>query len=130
MSNIEGDLNATIASAVNARIEAEVMAALSGDEVIARFVTAALQQKVGDQRYGKQQRTFLAAALETAIKDATKAAVGRLIEEERPLIEDEIRKALRRNVKTMADSIVGNLADKASSAYGVRVELQLPGENR
>ena len=128
MSNIGTDLNATIASAVNARIEAEVMAALSGDEIIGRFVTAALQQKVGDQRYGKQQRTFLAAALETATKDATKGAVGRLIEEERPLIEDEIRKALRRNVKTMADSIVGNLADKASSAYGVSVELRLPGE--
>ena len=130
MSNIETDLNATIASAVNARIEAEVMAALSGDEIIGRFVTAALQQKVGEERYGRKQRTFLAAAHHNAIQAATKAAVARLVEEERPLIEDEIRKALRRNVKTMADSIVGNLAAQASNAYGVRVELQLPGEER
>ena len=129
MSNIEGDLNATIASAVNARIEAEVMAALSGDEVIGRFVSAALQQKVGEQRYGQKQKTFLASSLHNAIQQATKAAVGRVIEEERPLIEEEIRKALRRNVKTMADAIVGNLADKASSAYGVTVELRIPGEH-
>lgn len=128
MSNIETDLNATIASAVNARIEAEVMAALSGDEIIGRFVTAALQQKVGEERYGRKQKTFLAAALQEAIKNATKAALGRLIEEERPLIEEEIRKALRRNVKTMADAIVGNLADQASKAYGVSVELRIPGE--
>lgn len=128
MSNIETDLNATIASAVNARIEAEVMAALSGDEIIGRLVTAALQQKVGEERYGRKQTTFLASVLNAAIKDATKAAVARLIEEERPLIEDEIRKALRRNVKTMADAIVGNLAEQASSAYGVSVELRIPGE--
>ena len=40
--NLGADLNATIAHAVNARIEAQVLAALADSDVMGRMVTAAL----------------------------------------------------------------------------------------
>lgn len=104
MTEITADPNATIANAVNAvnavnaRIEAAVLEALSGVEVIG------------------------------AIRDATKAAVASILATERPLIEDEVRKALRRGVAKMAEGIASSLADNAANGYGVTVELKLPGE--
>lgn len=129
MSNIEKDLNSTIASAVNARIEAEVVAALSGDEVIGRYVAGALRQPVGRQEYGRKQLTYLETVVREAIQGATKAAVKRVIDEEQEKIEEEVRKALRRGLNTIAETIVEGLVQKAAGTYGIRVELTLPGNN-
>lgn len=129
MTDIATDLNATIASAVNARIEAAVLEALSGDEVIGRYVTAALYQPIEvGSGYSKRKTTFLKETLDGAIRDATKAAVASILATERPLIEDEVRKALRRGVAKMAEGIASSLADNAANGYGVTVELKLPGE--
>lgn len=128
---IEGDLNATIASAVTARVEAEVMRALSGDEVISKYVTAALMEPVKTDNYNRKlDKPFLTHILKEAIQKATKETLARLLVEEQPLIEAEIRKALRKNVGTMAESIAQGLAKVGGSGYGVTVQLNLPKEFR
>ena len=128
MSNIEADLNTTIASAVNARIEAEVFAALAGDETIGRYVTAALRRPVevpARTGYGKDKVPFLSHVLESSFRDATKAAVARVLEEEQPKIEEEVRKALRRNVASIATELASSLTAAAQNTYGVKIDLQL-----
>lgn len=128
---IELDLNQTIVSAVNARVEAEMMKALSGDETIAAFVTAALRQAVevkNPRTYSTTKEPFLTNVLRGAIQEAAKAACKRLIAEELPNIEDEIRKALRRDVKRIASTLTESLASAADKAYGfdVKLELKMP----
>ncbi len=128
MSNIEQDLNTTIAAAVNARVEAQVFAALSGDEVIGRFISAALNEiQPQRDRYSTREKpqTFMARTLEVAIQKATKAAVERFIEEEVASIEDEVRKALRRDLKRIAETLTGSLVEAAHKAYGVKVDMSV-----
>ena len=102
------DINATIATAVNARIEAEVFQALAGDEVIGKYVTAALQApvEVNDRSgYGKDKKPYMTVVLSKAIQNATKDACTRLILEEMPAIEAEIRKSLQRNINLIAEGM-------------------------
>lgn len=125
---IELDLNQTIVSAVNARIEAEMMKALSGDETIATFVTAALRQKVevkNARTYTTTSEPFLTNVLRNAIQEVTKAACKRLVEESMPDIEAEIAKALRRDVKRIASTLTESLSKAADKAYGFDVHLEL-----
>lgn len=131
---IEGDLNKVIVAAVNARVEAEMMRALSGDETISRFVAAALRQNVevkDPHTYRTTAEPFLTNVLRKAIQAATVAACQRLIAEELPTIEDEIRKALRRDVKRIAETLTQSLADVAAKTYGIKVDLSLlmPGRD-
>ncbi len=123
----EKDLNSTIAEAVKARIEAEVTRALSGDEVFASFVTAALQQTVETKPDGYRvvKVPYLTHVLTTAIKEATKAAVQRLVQESLPELELEIRKALRRDIKGIAEALTSKLDQAVGSAYGFKVDLTL-----
>lgn len=120
------DLNETIAAAVKARVEAEMMKALSGDETIASFVTAALQQNVQyELNYRKVTEPYLTHVLRKTIQDATKAAVVALIAEEAPAIEAEIRKALKRETSSIAQALTRSLVDTAGKGYGFNVNLEL-----
>jgi hypothetical protein len=126
---LEGDLNATIASAVSARVEAEVIRALAGDEVIGRYIAAALNQQVEvGGSYKRTKATFLQATLQSAFQEMTKRAIAKVLEEDAALIEDEIRKAIRRQAHGFAESIVTNLTQQAAKGYGISVELRLPGQ--
>lgn len=122
MSELEVDLNATIASAINAKVEAGVLAALSGDEVLGRYVTAALNQEVqvGTSSYDRKRTTFIHKVILDVVKAAVERAARNL------LAEDEVRKALRRQAPEIANQLVGNLAERSKNGYGVRVELQFP----
>jgi F0F1-type ATP synthase delta subunit len=131
---IDTDLNKVIVSAVNARVEAEMMKALSGDETMGKFVVSALRQNVevkDPHTYRTTVEPFLTNVLRKAIQEATVAAVQRLIAEELPSIEDEVRKALRRDVKRIAETLTQSLADAAAKSYGVKVDLSLlmPGRD-
>ena len=120
-------------AAVTARIEAEVAKALSGDAFLAQYVAAALSQQVEvkDQRsYNTKRVPYLTHVLEEAIKEATKDAVVRLIAEELPTIEAEVRKALRRQVTGIAESLARSLNTAAKTAYGVNVDLTLRMPNQ
>lgn len=129
MSDATQDLNQVIASAVQARIETEVLAALSGSEVIAQFVQAALQQPITvRENYRDTKTTFLAETIKKTVQEATMAAVRKVVAEEAPAIEAEVTKELRKNVKTIAAQLVGSVEKAVTSPYGVRVELNYPDE--
>lgn len=121
---INEDLNVVITQAVQARIEASVLEALSSDETFARFVTAALQEPIDVKgSYGRQKTTYMAEVVGEAIKQAAKEAVARVMAEMQPQIEDEVRKALRRDLKGLAAALVGSVTDAVAKPYGVTVTL-------
>lgn len=127
MAELNDDLNSVITSAVNARVEAAVASALAGDEVIGRYVTAALQRPVevpSSNGYGKDRKPFLSHVIEQAVRDATKVAVQKFITEEAQTFEDEVRKHVRRAAPDMAAQMVGALVQTASKGYGIQVSLR------
>jgi len=122
------NLNETIAAAVKARVEVEVLKALSGDEVMGGFVALALQEIVevkDPSTYNTRKVPFLTRTLEVAVQQATKAAVAKLIIEELPSIEDAVRKALKRNLGTIAATLSESLVKAAERPYGFDVDLSL-----
>lgn len=125
MTDVTSDLNQVITSAVQARIEAEVAAALSGSDLMAQYVSAALNQtiEVGD-RYRSTKITYLRHTIDEAIRGATKAAVAKVIAEELPAIEQAVTTELRKNVKVIAKTLTGKVGELAESAYGIKVEMQ------
>lgn len=124
------ELDQTIAHAVNARVEAEVLKALSGDEVIGRLVVNALQQEVEVSKqggYGKVKVPFLKATIDKAIREAAKTAIAAVIEEEIVVIEEEVRKAVRRDARAIAEKFVEGMVDATSKGYRFRIEI--PGRD-
>lgn len=129
MSDLNAALDTTIAAAVTARVEAEVVAALSGDEVIGQYVAAALREPVETTRnYRTEKVPYLRHVLTKTFQDVAKEAVARVLEEERPTIEEEVRKAVKREAGTIAEGVAGALAKRASSGYGVSIDLNLAGD--
>lgn len=125
-TNIDTDLNATIANAVNARIEAEVIKALSGDEVLGAYVAAALAEPVARDSYGRNKPTRLQTAITDAISNATKDAIREVIAEDMPRLKEEVRKCFRRDADKLAQSVVDGLAGSLATSYGVSVTMTLP----
>lgn len=128
---VDNELNRTIAQAVNAKIESSVFAALSGDEVFGKYVTAALMQPVeveNRRTYRKEQVPWLNKVLSDMIRDATKAAVENWMAENIGSIEDEVAKTLRREAKNIAAGLASNLGEQVAKSHGVsvNVELRLP----
>jgi hypothetical protein len=125
-----GDLNTVIVSAVNARVEAAVAEALSGDEVIGKFVTSALRQTVevpkADGSYGKERVTFLKSVIDKALQQATKQAVLKVMAEEEERLEKEVRKALRASTDSIAKSLVSSVKDATDNTYRFQVNIIPP----
>lgn len=125
--NSEADLNSVIVAAVNARVEAAVASALAGDEVMGRYVTAALQRPVevpSARGYGKETKPFLSHVIEAAVREAAKTAVQKFLVDEMSSFEDEIRKAVRRTAPQIAERMAGQLAERAATSYGIQVSLR------
>lgn len=115
--NLGADLNATIAHAVNARIEAQVLAALADSDVMGRMVTAALQKKVNTGAYRNNETTYLQSLIGKAIEEKTAEVVAADLETIRPLIETQVRAALRKSVGVLADSLVEGFVQAAAGSY-------------
>lgn len=128
--NATGDLNQVIASAVQARIETEVASALAGSDLMTQYVAAALHQKImvkDRNSYRDRETTYMRETIDQAIREATKAAVAKVMAAEAEAIEQQVATELRKNIKGIASQLVGKLADAAESAYGVSVELKYAG---
>lgn len=132
MSNdVNPNLDTIIAQAVEAKISAAVIQALSGDEVLGRYVTAALQQpvEINDGSYNKKKVPFLDHVIRTAMRKAVNAAVVELLEGEVENIKTQVAKQLRASSNTIAEQFVAQLADKTiKNAYGLSVTLKFPNE--
>lgn len=99
------DINQIIESAVNARVEAAVLEAMSSSEVMGRFVTAALSKPVSTGAYS-EKKPLLTHLLHNAIEEQTKAVVSEQIAELRPIIAEDVRKALKKSIGVISDSLV------------------------
>lgn len=133
-NDLTGDLNATITSAVNARIEAAVAEAFASDEFMGRYVTAALQQQIevrGEYSYDRKKVPFLSHVLSESIRDATKVAVQKWLHQNATMIESEVATALRRETKNIAAALAKSLLDAADKTYGVdvKIDLKMPGRS-
>jgi hypothetical protein len=137
MSNLGEDITASITAAVNARVEAEMLRAFSGDEVFAQFVSRALRQSVEvprlDGRYGTEKVPFLSDVLYKSIQEATRKAVVRWIEQETANIEAEVRKQLKAQAPAIAKGLVDQLGgvaiDASKYAHVIKVIFQKKGDD-
>lgn len=132
MADPTGDLNQVIASAVQARIESEVATALSGSDLMAQYVSAALHQTIEVKErggYAVRKTTYLRQAIDGAIQEATKSAIATVVAAEAEAIEAAVTAELRKNVKAIGKHLATQLVEKAESPYGVTVELRYPNRD-
>lgn len=124
MTALDKDLNETITSAVNARVEAAVAAALLNDESFTKFVTAALQRPVKTDTYSRESKTYISHLLEKTVEEKTKEVVAEEIADASEQIRDEVRKALRKSIGVISDQLVDGFVENASGRYpSVKVEF-------
>lgn len=130
-SPIDGDLNQVIVSAVNARVEAAVAAAMSGDEVMGKYVAAALNQQIEvGNSYNRKQTTFLRHTIDNAMRDAAKVAVAEAIAEQKSVIVAAVKDSIVERLGLLANNMVDALADTATNPYAISVDVKYRDPNR
>lgn len=127
-SELDVDINKTIAAAINTKIEAAVMQALSGDEVFGQYIAAALTQPADiGNGYNSKRTTFLNKVVMEAMQAAVKQAVANFMAEEIAVIEAEVRKAFKSRAADIAKAFVDQLTDRTiKTTYGIEVGLRFP----
>lgn len=124
MDELGESLNETIAAAVKARIEAKVTESLASDEVIGRYVTAALSRPVEERGLSRRDRTsYLDHVIRRAIEDATRDAVTTAIEAHKPQIQAEVERKIAQRTKAIAKATTDAMVDKATWRYGLDVSI-------
>ena len=116
-NNMQEDLNTTITAAVNARVEAAVLEAMTNNNTMATFVQAALTNKVSTSGYPKDEKPLLTYLLQSAIEEQTKAVVAEQIAELKPAIAAEVHKALKKSLGVITDSLVDGFVANAAGRY-------------
>lgn len=116
MNKEHDDINQIIASAVNARVEAAVLEAMTNDNTMRTFVQAALNQK-SREGYGREEKTLLNRLLENAIQEQTKAVVAEEVRKSADAIRAEVRAALEQSIGVISDSLVDGFVASAESRY-------------
>lgn len=117
MSNISSDLDKTITSAVNARVESEILATMANSDIMRTFVTSALDTKVKTGGYSSEEKTLLTHLLETSVQQQAKAVVAEEIVKLEPVIREQVREALAKSVNVIADSLVSGFVENATGRY-------------
>lgn len=116
MNKEHDDINQIIASAVNARVEAAVLEAMTNDNTMRTFVQAALNQK-SKEGYGREEKTLLNRLLENAIQEQTEAVVAEEVRKSADAIRAEVRAALEQSIGVISDSLVDGFVASAESRY-------------
>lgn len=127
MSNTSASIDASIAAAVEAKIHAQVFEALAGDETLSRYVVAALQQPIevrDSGTYRDRKTTWLAEALQKAIREAAQLAVAEAVEAEKEALRKEVAKAIRAQASDLAGTMVDSLAEAVKSGWRVNVAFE------
>lgn len=117
------DLNATIVAAVNARITAETFAALSTDEVLGKFVQAALYQPVEMGRYSSKKEVWIEQVLKNAVQAATKAAVAQWVADNQGPIKARVEAALTENMGGIAQAMVESMVKSTEDGHSTKVSV-------
>lgn len=122
--DLGGDLNKTIVAAVNARITAETFAALSQDEVLGKFVQAALMQPMETERYSSKKIPYIEQVLKNAVQAATKAAVAQWVNDNQGPIKERVTAALTNNLDGIAAAMVDSMTKSTESSYYTKVGIE------
>jgi hypothetical protein len=117
--DVKGSLDQTIASAVQAKVQAMVLEAMAGDETMKAFVVSALSQPVQLDRYDRSKaQPFLHHTLAEAIKQITQATVRELLQERkdqiRAMVETQLVDRLPALAERLAESTIGDRAQYVS----------------
>lgn len=122
------DLNDTIVAAVNAKVSAEVFAALNTDEVIAGFITTAMMQPVKVDTYGSKTEPYLSVVIRKAIQEATKVAIGEWMADNEGVLKTRVRAVLSTQIEEMAGALVEGAIEATSSRYSTKVDVKFQKE--
>lgn len=122
------DLNDTIIAAVNAKVTAEVFAALNTDEVMAGFINTAMMQPVKVEQYGSKTEPYLTVVIRKAIQEATKAAISEWMADNEGILKTRVREALSTQVEEMAGALVQGAIDSTSARYSTKVDVKFQKE--
>ena len=117
MTTQENDINQIISSAVNARVEAAVLEAMTSNNTMATFVQAALTRKVSSSGYSRDDKPLLTHLLHTTIEEQTKVVVAEEIKKSQEVIRAEVRKALNKSIGVITDSLVDGFVASAEGRY-------------
>ena len=128
MTGLSKDLDETITAAVQARVEAAVLQAMSGDEVVGQMVAAAMNEEVEGNNYGREKKTFLQHTIKTAFQKMANNAVTLAVEEEREAVELAVRKEIRKNINALASAQVDELVHKLN--YKTELSLMIGTNTR
>lgn len=129
MADLTNDLNATLTSAIQARVGAAVLEAASSDAVLSGYVAAALNQtiEIGDY-YEKRKVPFIHHVVSESIRKATENAVRAVLADEMGAFQTMVRKVIKARTAQIAETLVASLLDAAGKTYGVdvKVDLKMP----
>ena len=117
MTTQENDINQIISAAVNARVEAAVLEAMTSSNTMATFVQAALTRKVPSSGYSRDEKPLLTHLLQTTIEEQTKAVVAEEISKNKEVIRAEVQKALSKSIGVITDSLVDGFVANAEGRY-------------
>ena len=124
MASQNEDINQIIATAVNARVEAAVVEAMTSDGAIRTYVAAALNRPVSDG-YRSREKTFLQHLIQGSVEEQTRAVVAEEIKGVEEAIRKEVRAALKKSIGVITDSLVDGFVANASGRYpSIKVEFR------
>lgn len=128
--------NKVIEQIVASKIEAEVLAGLSGakDELIKRIVGSILSQKVNEQgerpHYASDGRySLLEWLVQNEIKRIARESLAKFVEQFRPELEKKIQGALKQGQGQLAKALVNHLekqVERSTINVNVTVDLKEP----
>lgn len=128
MTDMSTDINATIVAAVNAKVSAEVFAALNTDEVMSGFITTAMMQPVKVEQYGSKTEPYLTVVIRKAIQEATKAAIAEWMADNEGVLKARVREALSTQVEDMAGALVQGAISSTGGYYSTKVDVKFQRE--
>jgi len=127
-TSAEGDINAVIVSAVHARIETAIAAALLTEGGMGAIVSSALSQEIEvKDGYRTKKVPYLSEVLRKTIQAAAKNAIAKMVQEHEAEIEEKVKEALTGSTDAFAKGLVESLVKTAGGGYGLSVSIKYPG---
>lgn len=127
MSNLNEDINSTITTAVNSRVEAAVLEAINNGDTMKNFVHAALNTTVKTGGYGREEKPLITHLVQTTVQEQAKQVVGEEIVKAEDQIREEVRKALQESIGVISDSLVDGFVANAQGRYP-SIEVNFRGD--
>jgi hypothetical protein len=124
------DINATIVAAVNAKVTAEVFAALNSDEVFGQFVSQAMMEPIQPDRYSSKREPYITNVIRTAIQKATREAINEWMKDNEGVVKSKVRDALALRMEDLAGALVEGAIEATGSNYSTKVDVKFQKEAR